>query len=305
MAYSTTRLALMLVITWLTVGQLEAQEEQQGPWSFRIDGGAAHQSEADLKDSDGKFSLDRWFVSAGVNYAWDRRNTLGLSVGGGRSDYEFNEQSTFGGGEPWGEIEDLRLSATARFKISKTGTGILIPTLRYNGESGADSGDSRTYGLFAAAAWRVNEGLTIGPGVGIFSKLEDGTRAFPILIIDWKINERWRLATGRGLAASQGPGLTLSYEVSQRWKLALTGRYENLEFRLDDEDLAPDGIGRDQSFPLVFSGVFDANELASFSIFAGVELGGKLKLKNEFDEVLDESSYDPAAIIGATIELRF
>jgi len=304
MAHSTIRLTLVAVFL-LLVSNSEAQTPKEGPWSFRIDGGAVHQSDSDLKDGGGKFSLDRWFVSAGIDYAWNQRNMAGITVGGGRSDYVFDEQTAFGGGNPWGEIEDLRLAVTTRFKISNTGTAILIPTIRTNGESGADSGDSRTYGLFAAAAWRINDDLTIGPGIGVFSRLEDGTRAFPILIIDWDIGERWNLSTGRGLAASQGPGLTLSYQLSRRWELALTGRYEDLEFRLDDEGAAPGGIGRDQSFPLVVSGVFDAGPMASFSIFTGVELSGKLKLKNAFDEVVDESSYDPAALFGATVELRF
>lgn len=305
MASSTMLRALIATFLLLTAGMTAAQESQQGPWIFSIEGGAAHQSRADLKDSSGDFGLDRWFVSAGVAYAWDRRNSLGFNVGIGRSDYEFGEQTDFGGGNPWGEIEDTRASVVARFKFSETGTAILIPTVRFNGESGADSGDSRTFGLFAGAAWRVSEKLTIGPGIGVFSKLEDGTRAFPILIVDWDITERWNLATGGGLAASQGPGLTLSYKVSERWKAGLTGRYEKLEFRLDDEGVAPGGIGRDESFPLVFSGVFDANPTASFTIFAGVELAGKLKLKNEFEELVDESKYDPAAIFGATVSLRF
>jgi hypothetical protein len=303
--YKPTILALITGFSLLVIGSTQAQEAQNGPWSFRIEGGAAHQSDSDLKDGGGKFSLDRWFVSAGIDYAWNQRNSAGISVGGGRSDYVFDEQTAFGGGNPWGEIEDLRLAVTTRFKISNTGTGILIPTVRTNSESGADSGDSRTYGLFAAVAWRVNEGLTIGPGIGMFSRLEDGTRIFPILVIDWDIGERWNLSTGRGLAASQGPGLTLSYKVSKRWKIGLTGRYEDLEFRLDDEGAAPGGIGRDQSFPLVLSGVFDAGPMASFSVFAGAELSGKLKLNNAFDELVDESSYDPAAIFGATVELRF
>jgi len=305
MAQSTGMLTLAASMLLLITVNTAALEPQTGPWSFSIDGGAAHQSNADLKDGGGDFTLDRWFVSAGVNYAWDFRNSLGFNVGGGRSDYVFDELTGFGGGNPWGEIEDLRVSATARFKMSKTGTAILIPTIRYNGETGADSGDSRTYGLFAAAAWRINEGLTIGPGIGVFSRLEDGTRVFPILVIDWDITERWNLATGRGLAASQGPGLTLSYQASRRWKVGLTGRFKDLEFRLDDEGDNPGGIGRDQSFPLVFSAVFDANQMASFSIFTGVELGGKLKLKNALGEPIDESKYDPAALFGALVELRF
>ena len=177
MAHSTIS-CVFAAFLLLTAGKTEAQEPQHEPWIFSIEGGAAHQSTADLKDSDGDFELDRWFVSAGVTYAWDLRNSVGFTVGGGRSDYVFGEQTDFGGGNPWGEIEDARASFTARFKFSKTGTAILIPTVRFNGETGADSGDSRTMGLFAGAAWRINEGLTIGPGIGVFSKLEDGTPCF-------------------------------------------------------------------------------------------------------------------------------
>jgi len=301
----TAALSVVASLFLLPASTVEAQAPQEGPVSFSIDGGAAHQSEADLKDGGGGFEVDRWFVSAGINYAWDVRNSIGFTVGGGRSKYIFDPESGFGDGDPWGKVEDFRLSATARFRISETGTAIIIPTVRFNGENGADSGDSRTYGLFAAVAWRVNDGLTIGPGIGVFSRLEDGTRAFPVLVIDWDISERWNLSTGRGLAASQGPGLTLSYEASTHWTVALSGRYEDLEFRLDEEGPAPGGVGRDQSFPLVVSGIIRPNPKTSLALFAGLELGGKLKLKNSLDEIVHESSYDPAAIIGATFEFRF
>jgi len=154
--YKPTILALITGFSLLVIGSTQAQEAQNSPWSFRIEGGAAHQSDSDLKDGGGKFSLDRWFVSAGIDYAWNRRNSAGITVGGGRSDYVFDEQTAFGGGNPWGEIEDLRLAVTTRFKISDTGTALLIPTIRTNGESGADSGDSRTYGLFAANVFGIH-----------------------------------------------------------------------------------------------------------------------------------------------------
>ena len=90
-------------------------------------------------------------------------------------------------------------------------------------------------------AWRINEDLTVGPGIGVFDRIEDSTRVFPILLIDWNIRERWNLSTGRGLAASQGPGLTLSYNLSPAWSFGLSGRYEEVQFRLDDEGPAPGG----------------------------------------------------------------
>ena len=303
---------IFLVVTsyLLPVSDVSAQTTPvQSPWSFEVQGAMAHQSESDLKDVEGAFAVDRWFVGAGATYAWDRRNALGISIGVGKSDYEFNEETSqnalLNGAVPWGGIEEFRISATARFKISNTGNVIVLPTLRYNGEKGAESGDSQTWGLFAAAAWRINNDLTIGPGFGLFSKLEDGTRVFPILFIDWNITERWNLSTGQGLASSQGPGLTLNYKLSRVWTLGVAGRYENLEFRLDKNGPVPGGIGKDKSFPLVFIAKAKPSEKASFNLFAGVEFAGKLKLKNEFDELIQQSEYDPALIIGMTAELRF
>jgi len=139
----------------------------------------------------------------------------------------------------------------------------------------------------------------------VFSRLEDGTRIFPILVIDWDISERWNLSTGRGLAASQGPGLTLSYALSQSWSLGIAGRYENTEFRLDENGPTPGGVGRDQSIPVVAMATWNPNRIIDLSVFAGIELNGKLKLKNALGESVAESSYDPAPIFGATFKLRF
>jgi hypothetical protein len=282
-----------------------AQAPQNGSISFKLDGGMAFQSNADLKDSEGSFSVNRWFASMGLNYVWDFRNSIGISFGGGGSKYDFDDLTAIGDGAPWKEIEDTRISITGRFGFGDSGSIILIPTARYNGEKDSNTSDGRTYGLFAAAAWRISEDLTIGPGIGVFSRLEDGTRIFPILVIDWDISERWNLSTGRGLAASQGPGLTLSYALSQSWSLGIAGRYENTEFRLDENGPTPGGVGRDQSIPVVAMATWDPNRIVDLSVFAGIELNGKLKLKNALGESVAESSYDPAPIFGATFKLRF
>jgi outer membrane scaffolding protein for murein synthesis (MipA/OmpV family) len=282
-----------------------AQEPKNSPWYFTIDGAGAHQSEVDLKDSSGGFSVDRWFVGARVDYAWDRRTSLGISVGGGQSSYDFNDETGFGGGEPWSKIDDMRVSLSSRFGFGETGSVFIIPTLRFNGEKGTSSSDSRTWGVFAAATWKVRENLTIGPGIGIFSRLEDSTKFFPILAIDWDISDRWNLSTGRGLASSQGPGLTLSYELNDDWSFGLTGRYESLEFRLDDEGPQAGGVGRHQSMPMVFSARLTPTRNLNVSIFTGLEFGGKLKLKNASGDVVEESDFDPALLFGATFEFRF
>jgi outer membrane scaffolding protein for murein synthesis (MipA/OmpV family) len=305
MIRSTKTITAITLAALLYALPVAAQQQQHGPWYFKIDGGGVHYSEADLKDSSGGFSKDRWFVSAGVDYAWSKRDSIGITLGGGQANYDFNDESGFGGGAPWNKIDDTRVSLTGRFGLGETGTLMVIPSLRFNGEKDASSNDSRTLGLYAAVAWRLRENLTIGPGFGIFSRLENGTRFFPILAIDWDISERWNLSTGRGLASSQGPGLNLSYRLNDDWSLGLAGRYENIEFRLADEGPAAGGIGRDESMPLVFTANLNPSKKLSLNVFAGVVFGGKLRIKDSMDVVVDESDYDPALLLGATFNYRF
>jgi hypothetical protein len=305
MVHKPKSIILVAIFTLFFAQVLAAQTQPGNSISVNADGGMALQSSADLKDGDGSFSVNRWFVSMGLNYAWNPRNSIGISAGGGNSNYDFDEFTEIDGDTPWESIEDSRISITGRFGFGDTGSIFLIPTARFNGETDSKTSDGRTYGLFAAAAWRISESLTIGPGIGVFSRLEDGTRFFPFLVIDWHISERWNLSTGRGLAASQGPGLTLSYSLSESWSLGITGRYENIEFRLDENGPTPGGVGRDQSMPLLAAATWDPNPTVKLSVFAGIELNGKLRLKNTLGDLVDESSYDPAPLFGATFELRF
>ncbi|MFC1690396.1 hypothetical protein ACFL07_12220 [Pseudomonadota bacterium] len=300
-AFLTAVAALLLAVS----GSLSAQAPQRDPVSFNFDGGFALRSNADLDEGDGGFSVNRWFLGLGVTYAWDRRNSIGLSVGGGSTSYDFDDTPAFGPDGPWKKIEDSRISIVGRIGFGETGQIFIIPSFRYSGEDDSKTSDGRTWGLLAAATWRINPDLSIGPGVGVFSRLEDGTRVFPILAIDWNINEKWYLGNGRGLGASQGPGLTLSYKFNKQWSLGLSGRYERNEFRLNEKGATPGGLGEDRRFPLVLSGNWQPNRKVRLNLFAGIEMGGRLKLKNEFDELLAESDYDPAAIFGGTFNIRF
>jgi hypothetical protein len=288
----------------LTAVSAHAQAPSPGGWSFTLEGGFAVQPEADFDAGEGAYELDRTYVAAGADYRWNYRNSVGVSVGGGRSDFTFKDGNGDTIDGPWGEIEDLRLSVPFRLAMGQTSTLFAIPSLRYNGESDASTSDSQTWGLLAGAAWRLNEDLTIGPGLGAFSRLEGSARVFPILLIDWNINERWSLSTGRGLAASQGPGLTLGYKLSEQWDLGIAGRYEEVQFRLDDEGEAPGGVGEDRALPLVFTASWSPSESVRLGVFAGVEFGGELTLYDAAGKTIESSDYDTVPVYGATFEFR-
>ena len=180
-----------------------------------------------------------------------------------------------------------------------------IPTLRFYGESGADSGDSATGGALAGVSYRVNDRLTIGPGLGVLSQIEDSVSIFPILIVDWKITDRISLETGRGLGATQGPGLNLNYRLSDTWSFGLGGRYESLRFRLDDRGSAPDGVGEDRSVPVYLSATYSRGRDLQISAIGGVELNGELRLEDSQGRRLARDNYESAPFLGATFNVRF
>jgi outer membrane receptor protein involved in Fe transport len=230
---------------------------------------------------------------------------LGISLGYGEDDYDFSGSGGFGGLDPWGRVRDLRVSVPVQYAVNDAWTLYGIPSLRFNAESGASLGDGQTAGLLAGAAYRVSERLQIGPGLGVFSELEDDPSIFPILLIDWKISDRLSLETGRGFAASRGPGLQLRWAYSPSWQFALGGRYEKVRFRLDDDGAAPDGVGEDKAVPLFALAEFAFSRDAKISVFGGTEVGGALRIEDESGRRVSQSDQSSAPFFGASLQASF
>jgi hypothetical protein len=154
-------------------------------------------------------------------------------------------------------------------------------------------------------SWVVSETLTIGPGLGWFTRLGGGSQAFPILIIDWDITERLSLTTGRGVAASMGPGLTLNYQLSDKWALSLLGRSENIRFALEGSSPAYAEYGKDQSLPLIFGISHKPWRGTSVSALIGIELDGRLSLRDDTGDNIALEKYDIPLMIGLAFRSRF
>jgi hypothetical protein len=284
-------------------GGANEQPGRQAGWSPFARGGYVHQFDSDL-DAGGNFEVDRFFLQTGVSYSVGPRRRVSFSVGGGSDRYDFSGGLGLAG-EPWARIDQLRLSVPVTWAFDDQWTLFAVPTLRYFGESGANSGDSATGGGLAGVSYRVNDSLTIGPGVGVLSRLEDSVNVFPILIVDWKITDRLSLETGRGLGATQGPGLALSYRLSETWNFSLGGRYESIRFRLDDNGPAPDGVGEDRSIPVYVSATYSRGRDLRFSAIAGMELNGQLRLEDSGGRRLAQDDYESTPFLGATFDIRF
>lgn len=257
-----------------------------------------HQARAD-RDGGGDVAVTRYFGSLSASRITPGGTILGVSVGAGGADYDF-------GGVPlWEDVRERRLSVTFRTRLGERASMIVVPSLRQSAEDGADLSDGQTEGVFAALFWDVSERLTIGPGVGVFSRLERDRQVFPFLAIDWDVTDRWNLSTGQGVGATQGPGLTLSYAVTDALRVGLAGRIESAAFRLDDSGAAPGGVGEHDATPVVATVGWQPNPGTSVSAFAGMEYGGELTLRDVQGRLVSRTEYDSAPVFGGQVQLRF
>lgn len=299
-----------LISTVLVLGSLVTAIESSaasrpGRVYWGLDAGAAHQFAASLSNADGTFSMNRYFVEPSVGYAWSSRNRISLSLAFGEADYDFSSAATIAGLEPWGRVRDYRLSLPVRFAPTERTDVYLRPSIRSYAEDGASVQDGTTGGLMTGISWRVSDSLLIGPGIGWYSKLGGGSHVFPVLIIDWQITDRLSLTTGRGLAASQGPGLSLNYRLSDRWQLGLTGRIESARFVLDNDGSPDEAYGKDRSLPLLVSIDYEPWPMTSVGAFIGAEFDGQLSLEDEDGRKIARQAYGVAPLIGVAFSSRF
>ena len=290
----------LLAVFAATASDAQERRGSAGPVSVVIDGFVAGQGKADL-DGGGSFEATRAYLRAGAVYRYGGGASAGLFVSSGRLNYDFNTPTPV-----FEDITDLSISVPIRFRAGERVSVFVAPSLRYDYERGASRSDGRTYGFFGGAAWKVSESLTIGPALGAFTQIEDDSlRVFPALLVDWDINDRFNLSTGTGLGATQGPGLTLSYATTDKTKLGLSARHENIRFRLNDQGPAPNGVGQDRSLPVVLSIDYEPFPRSSITAFVGAEFNGQLRLDDANGNRIDTRDYDPAPLVGAAVRLAF
>ncbi|MEM9550724.1 MAG: hypothetical protein AAGA05_06100 [Pseudomonadota bacterium] len=281
-----------------------AAAAQGGPplgWSTSFDTLFLYQGDTDLSDA-GSVSVNRGFLRGRALYTSDQGYSAGISLGYGRYFYNFD----LPGAMPWDDVEDISLSFPVSFPINDRVNMFVVPSLRYDYESDAKASDGDTYGVFAGVTWKLSDRLTIGPGLGAFTQIEDDDlEVFPSLLIEWEIADRLSLSTLDAPGASLGPGLGLNYDVSDTLRIGLSARVQSTRFRLDDDGIAPGGVGEDTSLPVVVGMRYRPNPGMSLSAFVGADFDGELTLEDSNGNTVSKQDYDTAPIAGISFRLAF
>ncbi|NDV61632.1 hypothetical protein G0Q06_04135 [Puniceicoccales bacterium CK1056] len=260
-------------------------------------------SEADL-DQGGELGVDQTDLEVGVDWSLGRGSNLGLSIGASFQDYDFGQAGSADFVAPWGDVVNYSIGLGWRRPIGDDGVLFIAPSMEIARGKGADWSKSFTFGTILSYGYRVSETLTIGVGAGVFTGLEE-TSAFPVLLVDWQINDNWRVGNPFRPGPAGPAGLEMVYSPNTDWEVALGGGWRSNRFRLDEDGTNPDGIGEIEGIPVFLRLTWMASESVSIDLYAGQFISGEITVENRKGKKIGSDDLDSTPVAALSISSRF
>lgn len=302
-----SKMVLVLAAFTIMISAAQAQSSAtatgRGPTiGYRFSYTPIHQFETDL-DGGGSFDVQRHFFRFDISRFIDRHWMVGIGLSLDYERWSFSDVPGLAGIDPWDEILRPGISVPVFYRTGKWQLGV-IPSVDVAGATGAQIGESLSYGAVLSAGYAFGPDLIAGLGVGLFNRLGQ-TEAFPYLVIDWTLNDRLRL-TNPFRAGPVGPaGLELVYSPNDTLEMGLGGAYRSYRFRLDDSSVVADGIGEvDFWAPFLRIG-WRLGRSIHLDLNGGALFGGSIAIEDENGNLLGETDYDTAPFAGLTLRGSF
>jgi hypothetical protein len=255
-------------------------------------------------DGGGDYSMAGAIVRAGVVGSIGGANLAGLTLNYDYFDYSFSDPAAFGGRAPWNVVRRYGVAAPLIFGVSDRWLLTVIPSVDWFRENGADEAEALTFGGVLSATRFFDGGNRLGLGVGVFQRFEK-TSVFPLLLVDWKLSDRWRLINPLSAGPTGPAGLEIDYRFDGGWNVGLGAAWRTTRFRLSEAGPVPNGIGEERGFPVFLRATRSFGRGISMNLYAGVVTAGQLRVEDSNGNALREVDVDPAPLAGVTFSARF
>lgn len=266
---------------------------------YNLSAGVSHLFDADIDDG-GDFSLTRFNLNGSVWHRYDFGLSVSASLGYGLDAYDFSGDDGFG--DPWDEVHTVPIRLAVGYPLNREWRVFGGPLLSFSAEGGADWGDAFTAGGMAGMGWRPSDTFHLSFGVVVLDQIEDDVVVFPTIGFDWDFQDDWTLRSGVFDVGSRGGyGLELAWDATEKLELALGGQFQTRRFRLDDDGVAPDGIGEHFYYPVYLRGTWSATERLDAYLIAGAVLGGELTLEDEDGHKISDEDHDPGLLLAGGV----
>jgi hypothetical protein len=218
-------------------------------------------------------------------------------------DWSFDDAAAFAGTTPWGDLYRYGLSATYARVADNGWVWNVSPTIGFTGESGAEFSEALEYGATIAAVRRYSDTLTLGFGLGLFRQIEDNF-IFPLVVVNWQINEKWRLSNPLPGGPAGPAGFEFSYAIGQPWTLGFGATQRRERYRLDSDGDSPGGVG-EHRYAVVFSRLGrQLTATTKIDFYLGAEVETRFRVEDPDGRRLFSEDADPGLILGISLAGR-
>lgn len=304
MQFRLSRTAVAMALAIVAVGATQAQAQPQGTgWVPFASVTPVYQGKGDL-DGGGNYSAWSTILRAGIQGDLGGGRRAGVVLNYDYTDYAFSSGGAFGAVAPWGAVQRYGVAAPLSFAVGDGWSLGLSPSVDWIHEKGADAGESLTWGAVALATKVFADGNRLGFGLGVFDRLDE-TSIFPLLIVDWKLSDRWRLVNPLPAGPTGPAGLELDYRFDGGWNLGLGAARRTTRFRLSAAGPVANGVGEERGVPVFLRATRSLGPAVRLNLYAGLVTAGQLRLEDASGNVLRQVDFGTAPILGATLAARF
>ncbi|HSQ99751.1 MAG TPA: hypothetical protein VLM36_07525 [Sphingomicrobium sp.] len=254
-------------------------------------------------DGPGSFRYAGVIASGSITKQIDAQWSVGINAGYTYENWSFDTPTAFGPEAPWGSINRPSVGFNVAYQAGPDLGFFVAPQFEWDYESGA-SGNRNNFGAVVGATKVFSRELVLGLGAGIFRQI-DNNKVFPFLIVNWQIDDKWKLTNPFRAGPAGGAGLELVYRIDDQWEAAGGGTYRDYRFRLKDSGPNANGIGQNQGVPLFARLSRTLAPKVRLDLYAGAVVGGTLKLRDPSGNTRVAQDYGAAPFLALTVAGEF
>lgn len=273
-------------------------------WNYSVAATTLLTPEAGL-DTGGETRLTTHHLRASGERQVGASSEVGVRVSYDHIDRVFSGTDGFGALEHLSSMDRLGIAGSIS---SRTHFGVsygMRPFVSWSFESGAFSEDAMSYGAALAALAGVSKGRRIGAGVRLSRDMNDSTKASPIIIVHWEINDNWTIANPREANFTSPAGLEIRYRRGEDWWFALAGIYHSTDYRLDKGGPASGGIGESSGILAYVRATHRWTSVFRINGYIGAVFEGELEVEDVDGNEIVSSQYDTVPFVALSVEGRF
>lgn len=272
------------------------------PWEASLAFSGEYHFKSDLDDDHGRVAVGRLGAALDVRIPIGDRSRVRVGFATEYSSYSFDNATDFtaGSSEPWDDIHDHQITVAFSTQEDAHWSWFVAGRVEAFYERGAEFSDSITGGGAAGFVYQFSDNFSLGVGAAVQTQLEDNVYVWPIPSLDWKITDKWRVAT-----LADDPGVILSYTASDALTFTLDGIYERRRFRLDQDGPVPKGIGEDSRIPVALGVIWNASKQVELTGRVGADFFQNYEVDDRGGNKLHDTDGNTAFFVSLELKFKF